>query len=548
MEGLEHRALLSVTPIAMNFKSLPFNVSGTVVSDVRESGYLFHFTGNANLAGGTLTYDSATHGTVTRNAALSLKGSYSATQKSPNFSGTWGLNGRTANIVDQSGKLSGSVNVGYSYLNIPTMPTTKDYFNGTYNLSKATLNTANFNLRMDLVHSTDNSKITFTGKLKPTGKAFGVVVTPKWNSDMSAIDVSVANPGRPHTTANRAAPVTTVRLYWAKGTSFANRIGGPLADSIPFYWNESTGKYQLTDLPSAPAGASHLLFVTQVDGKTTTKALALPTVSVRAVKTPEGSDPSTPNVAEIQIALSRAYSKDVTVSYKTLKGTKDTATPNSDYTPTSGTITIPAGATSATIQVPITADTQFEPHESFSFRLTQATNAGISKSAGTSVNTIGNDDPVPTLSVNPVSKEEGNSGRTAFTFEVVLSNPTSKTVAVSYATADGTATVRGKDYLAKSGTLTFQPGQVKKTVTVLVNGDTGDETLGGTRPYESFWLNFTRATNTTNRQLRVEGQIVDDDAVPVASLAASHDSALGQMAGVAGLASYFDDLDVEPNG
>jgi len=164
------------------------------------------------------------------------------------------------------------------------------------------------------------------------------------------------------------------------------------------------------------------------------------------------------------------------------------------------------------------------------------------------VNTIGNDDPVPTLSVNPVSKEEGNSGRTAFTFEVVLSNPTSKTVAVSYATADGTATVRGKDYLAKSGTLTFQPGQVKKTVTVLVNGDTGDETLGGTRPYESFWLNFTRATNTTNRQLRVEGQIVDDDAVPVASLAASHDSALGQMAGVAGLASYFDDLDVEPNG
>jgi hypothetical protein len=53
-------------------------------------------------------------------------------------------------------------------------------------------------------------------------------------------------------------------------------------------------------------------------------------------------------------------------------------------------------------------------------------------------------------------------------------------VTVDYATADGTAKAPA-DYTATSGTLTFQPGETAKNVSVAVVGDTlveGDETFG----------------------------------------------------------------------
>jgi hypothetical protein len=43
-------------------------------------------------------------------------------------------------------------------------------------------------------------------------------------------------------------------------------------------------------------------------------------------------------------------------------------------------------------------------------------------------------------------------------------------VTVNFATADGTAKT-GEDYDAKSGTLTFAPGETSKTITVVVKGD-----------------------------------------------------------------------------
>jgi len=62
---------------------------------------------------------------------------------------------------------------------------------------------------------------------------------------------------------------------------------------------------------------------------------------------------------------------------------------------------------------------------------------------------------------------------------VILSEVSSNTVTVDYATGNGTATA-GSDYTAVSGTLTFNPGETGKTFTVpiLDNGtDTHDETF-----------------------------------------------------------------------
>jgi len=53
---------------------------------------------------------------------------------------------------------------------------------------------------------------------------------------------------------------------------------------------------------------------------------------------------------------------------------------------------------------------------------------------------------------------------------VTLSAAYDQAVTVNYATQNGSATA-GSDYVAKSGTLTFNPGQLTQTFTVTINGD-----------------------------------------------------------------------------
>jgi probable HAF family extracellular repeat protein len=78
---------------------------------------------------------------------------------------------------------------------------------------------------------------------------------------------------------------------------------------------------------------------------------------------------------------------------------------------------------------------------------------------------------VPAISINDVSGNEGGQNTTRnFTFTVRLSQPTTAAVTVNFTTVNGTA-VAGSDYNFASGTLAFAPGQITKTVTVVVRGD-----------------------------------------------------------------------------
>ena len=60
------------------------------------------------------------------------------------------------------------------------------------------------------------------------------------------------------------------------------------------------------------------------------------------------------------------------------------------------------------------------------------------------------------------------------TFAVTLNRASPATVTVNHATSDATATA-GADYEAKSGTLTFSPGDTSKSVVVNVLDDAHDE-------------------------------------------------------------------------
>jgi hypothetical protein len=77
---------------------------------------------------------------------------------------------------------------------------------------------------------------------------------------------------------------------------------------------------------------------------------------------------------------------------------------------------------------------------------------------------------------------------------------------VAFASADGTATAASGDYIAASGTVTFNPGETNKTVTVLVNGDASFESD------ETFFVNLLNSTNAIIADAQGTGTITNDDA------------------------------------
>ncbi|HEY0556244.1 MAG TPA: Calx-beta domain-containing protein [Thermoanaerobaculia bacterium] len=114
--------------------------------------------------------------------------------------------------------------------------------------------------------------------------------------------------------------------------------------------------------------------------------------------------------------------------------------------------------------------------------------------------------PLPTLSINSVMANEGNAGTTPFTFTVTLSAASASPVTVSYATADGSATAAGNDYVTASGVLTFVPGgSLSQTITVNVVGDLAVE------PNETFTVNLSAPSGATLANAQGTGTIVNDD-------------------------------------
>ena len=97
---------------------------------------------------------------------------------------------------------------------------------------------------------------------------------------------------------------------------------------------------------------------------------------------------------------------------------------------------------------------------------------------------------LPQLSISDPTVLEPASGTTTATFTVRLSSASSSTVAVNYATSDGTATAASGDYNAVATTaLTFAPGTTSRSVSVTVNADNRHE------PDETFSLTLSSAAN-----------------------------------------------------
>lgn len=112
--------------------------------------------------------------------------------------------------------------------------------------------------------------------------------------------------------------------------------------------------------------------------------------------------------------------------------------------------------------------------------------------------------PLPTISINDVQINEGNSGTSIAIFTLSLSAASQTNVTVNYATSNGTATF-GSDYVAEGDTASFAAGQVSRTVAFSIKGDTVVE------PNETFFVNLSSPNGATISRAQGIGTIVNDD-------------------------------------
>jgi len=151
----------------------------------------------------------------------------------------------------------------------------------------------------------------------------------------------------------------------------------------------------------------------------------------------------------------------------------------------------------------VNGDRLGEANETSFIDLSQSSNVLIADGQG--VGTIADDEP--RISISDVTKAEGKKGQTTlFTFTVTLSAAYDQPVTMSFRTVNGTAKTSDNDYVAKSGTLTFAPGETTKTITIEVKGDSKKEAN------ETFYLDlFGNSGNSWFDDRWGIGTILNDD-------------------------------------
>jgi hypothetical protein len=99
---------------------------------------------------------------------------------------------------------------------------------------------------------------------------------------------------------------------------------------------------------------------------------------------------------------------------------------------------------------------------------------------------------------------EGDRGTRTVAVTVTLSQSSADSVIVNYTTANGSAVAK-QDYTATSGTLTFQPGETSRTISVSIKGDRKREAD------ETFSVNLSNAVGATIDDGFATVTILNDD-------------------------------------
>lgn len=182
---------------------------------------------------------------------------------------------------------------------------------------------------------------------------------------------------------------------------------------------------------------------------------------------------------EVLVSLNERKGVPVEITWQTEAGT---ATAGTDYTESSGTLTLVPGAMTGVIRVPVKSDGLAEPRETFRVKLT----ALSSGTPGTSEALVTiTDSNFPAFSSTPLVLREADSG--AVSGNLTFSLTTAPAISVSLPFQWGGTAVYGTDFSAPESPLVIPGGQRQALLPVSVTGDLVTETPG-----EMATLFFTR--------------------------------------------------------
>jgi VCBS repeat-containing protein len=263
------------------------------------------------------------------------------------------------------------------------------------------------------------------------------------------------------------------------------------------YKPNNPGRYKVTGL--SPCGNSN------TESFPSSEIRILPCLSVIStnITVTEGTDLNAVFRVELSHPWLIADNVDVTFDYFTSAGT---AASGQDFSPTTGSATIASGDSFVEISVPITNDILNENDEDFTFTINNVAEAVESIVTGTA--TIKDNDPLPTISVNDQNFSE-NAGTVAL--QVSLNTESGKTVSADYSLTDNSA-IHPDDYTATaySGTITFNPGEKDKTISISIV----DDNIYEPGSDEFFNLQLSNLTNTSAGNTSAAISIIDNDAIP----------------------------------
>ena len=250
----------------------------------------------------------------------------------------------------------------------------------------------------------------------------------------------------------------------------------------------------------AKNGETDSVYSDPSDAVSTNAAMTLPTLSIDDAEGDEGGD------VTFTVTLSEASTETVTVAVATSVETGDTATSGTDFTAKTETLTFAAGENEKTVTVATAGDELAEGNETFTLTLSSPSNATLSTTAATAKGTIVDDDQ-PTVGFASESVDQfivEASGE--IKFKVVLSATSTVPITVDWATEAGSAEA-DMDYTEASGTLTFAPGDMEKTITVAI---IDDDLLEGQDKF-TVRLSGTDDALVTLGTSSVEARIIDRD-------------------------------------
>jgi subtilisin-like proprotein convertase family protein len=292
--------------------------------------------------------------------------------------------------------------------------------------------------------------------------------------------------------------------------SLSSTISVPVLPETKYKGNRT---FTLTITGTVGAGAQKAVGTGTILDTELTPTLTLSDATVK--KGPSGQQQATFTVFA-NYSVATAASPGGVATTMTITPSDFTATAaEGDYVKTPVTVTIPAGATSATFSIPINGDTSVEGNETFRATISNPTNGDVlaprvadqdSGVPGEGLALIVDDNAVTAINIGDVVVALPESGQQVVNVPILLTTASPVPITFQVDTSDGSATTADHDYAAISDQIFTIPANTTKfSIPVTIFGRSffeGDK---------SFVVTITNPQNATVNKAQATVTIIDGD-------------------------------------